>query len=385
MAPISDGRTRRRLIVKKPGGWLLLITLVLCPVMSRAADKPASQPISVRFLFQPQVQFTEKDAPDADSWGKEAFIRRARIIVAGAVSDRISFFAETDVPNWGKNGNWTGSLCIQDAYIDYLLVKDGGFINNLHLAAGLILLPFSHNERQTVATLNTLDFHGAVIQFPTGSTKVWRDNGLEARGLFWNKHLDIRIGVFNGLRGNAADARPVNAKDSPRFTGRVQYNFLDAEEGFFYGGNYLGAKKILSIGAGLDTMADYRATTLDLFVDYPLRSDLGLVFQADYFHYSPEPERLGPGFDAPNGRAYDLEAGLRYKNLEPVFSYERFNPENAALRPMDFAENLRFGLNWWIMGHTANLKAEYARLKTRDALSADKTRGQWTLQAQVFY
>jgi len=371
--------------MKKPGGMLLLITLALFPVMSRAADQPASQPISVHFLLQPQFQFTEKGAPDAASWDKDAFIRRARVIVAGAVSDRISFFAETDIPNWGKDGNWTGSLYIQDAYIDYLLVKDGGFVNNLHLDAGMILLPFSHNDRQSAATLDTLDYHSSLIQFPTDSTKVWRDTGLEARGLFWDKHLDIRLGVFTGLRGNASDGSPLNPKDNPRFTGRVQYNFLDAEESFFYGGNYLGAKKILSIGAGLDTMAGYRATTLDLFVDYPLRPVLGLVFQANYFHYSPEPERLGPDFEAPNGQAFDLEAGLRYRNLEPVISYERFNPEDPVLRPMDFAENLRFGLNWWVMGHTANLKAEYARLKTRDALSVDKTRGQWTLQAQVFY
>jgi hypothetical protein len=371
--------------VKTIRASLLLIALALCPVVSPAVEKPASQPVSVRFLFQPQVQLTEKDAPDSVSWGKEAFARRARIIVAGAVSDRISFFAETDAPNWGKYGNWTGSLYLQDAYIDYLLVKDGGFVDNLHLSAGLILLPFSHHDRQSAATLNTLDYHSVAIQFPAGSTKVWRDSGLEARGLFWNKRLDLRLGVFNGLRGNSADAQPVNAKDSPRFTGRLQFNVLDAEEAFFYGGNSLGAKKILSVGAGLDAMADYRAATLDLFADYPLNPDLGLVFQVNYFHYSPEPARLGPGFEAPNGRAFDVEAGLRFKSLEPVFSYERFNPENAALRPMDFAENLRFGLNWWILGHTANLKAEYARLKTRDATSAERSRGQWTLQAQVFY
>lgn len=78
MALAPDGRTLRRLILKKLGSWLLLITLVLCPVMSRAADKPAPPPLSVRFLFQPQVQFTEKDAPDANSWSKEAFVRRGR-------------------------------------------------------------------------------------------------------------------------------------------------------------------------------------------------------------------------------------------------------------------------------------------------------------------
>jgi hypothetical protein len=371
--------------MKKLGCGLAFIGLTLLPAVVRAAENTTPPPLAFRFLFQPQVQLTEKDAPDKTAWGKEAFVRRARIILSGNVSERISFFAETDIPNWGKNGQWSGEMYLQDAYIDFLLVKDGGFVNNLHLAAGMILLPFSHNGRQSAASLNTLDYHGALVQFPTGSTKVWRDNGLEARGLFWNKRLDLRLGVFNGLRGNAADTRPANAQDGPRFTGRVQYNFLDAEEAFFYGGNYLGTKKVLSVGGGLDSMTGYRATTLDLFLDYPLRPDLGLVFQANYFHYSPDASALGPGFEAPNGQAFDLEAGLRYKAFEPVISFERFNPENIDSRPTDFAENLRCGLNWWIKGHTVNLKAEYARLKTKDALSLDKSRGQWTFQAQVFY
>ncbi len=363
---------------------LLLGALAVLPAAAMAADKPATPPpLSVRFLFQPQLQFTEDDAPDKTSWGKDAFLRRTRVILSGALTDRVTIFVDTDIPNFGKGGNFSGSMYIQDAYLDVLLLKDSGLVNQLHLAGGLILLPFSHNDRQSAATLNTLDYHVADILFPAASQKVWRDTGIEARGLFWNNRIDVRLGVFRGIRGSAADANPVNPKDSPRFTGRAQFNVFDAEDAFFYGGTYLGAKKILSFGAGFDAMTGWDALTLDAFLDYPLRADLEAVAQANYFRYRPG---TGPtALDAANGDGFDVEAGLRWKSLEPVISFEMFDPKDQALRPADYARNWRFGLNWWVKGHTLNLKAEYARLGTKDSLGTSKSRGQVTVQAQVFY
>lgn len=368
--------------MRKLASVSVIIAALILPALGQTADK-TPPPLGVRFLFQPQIQVTGNDSPDKTSAGKDAFLRRARIIVSGAITDRITLFADTDIPNFGKGGNWSGSMYLQDAYLDVLLLKDKGFLNSLHLAAGLILLPFAHNDRQSAATLNTLDYHSADILFPNNSTKVWRDTGLEARGLFWGSHLDVRLGVFRGLRGNPADAHPVNPDDNPRWTGRVQVNFLDAEDAFFYGGTYFGAKKILSVGGGLDNMTRYHAATLDGFLDYPLSADTEAVAQAAYFHYHPEAGV--PTLDAASGDGFDLEAGFRYKHLEPVLSYEDFNPDVLALRPADFARNWRFGLNWWIKGHTVNLKSEYARLTTKDALGAASTRGQLTVQAQVFY
>ncbi len=361
----------------------LISTLAALQVAALAADKPATPPpLSVRFLFQPQIQLTEGGSPDATAWSKDAFLRRTRVILSGALTDRVTIFVDTDIPNFGKGGNFSGSMYIQDAYIDVLLLKDAGPVNQLHLAGGLILLPFSHNNRQSAATLNALDYHGADILFPAAAQKVWRDVGIEARGLLWNDHLDLRLGVFRGAHDSPIEGGSINPKDDPRVTGRAQYNVFDAEDAFFYGGTYLGAKKILSFGAGFDAMTGWRGFTLDAFLDYPLGPDLEVVAQANYFNYR---HTEGSLLLASNGDGFDVEAGLRVKSLEPVISYEMFDPQDLAAPPFDYARNWRFGLNWWIKGHSLNLKTEYARLGTKDALGVSTSRGQVTVQAQVFY
>ncbi len=362
-----------------------------------AEEKPS---IKLRLLLQPWMQLVENGAPNGDAWGAEAYLRRARILLSGKVNDRISFFVETDMPNWGKEGDWTQAFFIQDAYVDFNLVRDSSFIDSLDLAFGMILLPFSHHNRQSAASLNTLDYHSVLIRFPTGSHKVWRDSGFELRGLFLNKRLDVRAGIFNGVRGKKSCSSPLNPRDLPRFTGRMQVNLFDPEEGFFYGGNHLGAAKIVSLGIGFDAQkkalyagsfsaeaaVDYSAVTTDLIIDFPLNRDMSAIFQGNYFHYNRGTDLQYSGSEVSmTGDAYGLEAGFRFKSWGPVISYEKFSPEYASARARAYAENLRVGMNTWLQGHSVNIKMEYARLKTRDIRDKIRSRGVLTLQTQLLF
>ena len=104
---------------------------------------------------------------------------------------------------------------------------------------------------------------------------------------------------FNGIRGDSADALPLNPDDSPRITGRLQYNVFDTEDAFFYGGNYLGTKHILSFGVGFDhqkdavfvpllgggRLGDYTALSADLFFDWPLSDDLEATGLLTFLNY----------------------------------------------------------------------------------------------------
>lgn len=362
-----------------------------------AAEEPS---IKLRLLLQPWMQMVENNAPNGEAWSADAYLRRARILISGKVHDRISFFVETDMPNWGKEGDWSQSFFIQDAYIDFTLVRNAGFIDTLNLAVGMILLPFSHHNRQSAASLNTLDYHSVLIRFPSGSHKVWRDSGIELRGMFLNRHLDVRAGVFNGVQGEKGDPAALNPSDLPRFTGRVQANLFDPEDGFFYGGNYLGGKKIVSLGFGFDAQkqavyagpfsdepaVDYCAVTTDLFIDYPLNPAVSVTFQGNYFRYDCGTDLQYGGAEVPlTGDAYGLEAGFRIKAWGPVISYEAFVPEYASARPHAYAENLRIGLNYWLRGHSVNLKLEYARMKTRDIHDDIHGRSVFTLQTQLLF
>jgi len=384
----------------KSAAVTILICLFLLSGNLAAESKPDENSfLKVRFLLQPWIQLSEQGAPNSKSWGKDAFLRRTRILLSGRISDRINFFMETDSPNWGKNGVWSGDMFIQDAFLDFTLITEQNMINSLNLAVGMILLPFSHHNRQSAASLNTLDYHSSLIKFPSQSHKVWRDSGLEVRGMFFDRHLDIRVGVFNGKYGGENRGVLMNPDDSLRFAGRMQYNFLDPESGFFYGGNYLGTKKILSIGLGFDHQSDivfagefsakpvldYYAAVVDFFLDFPLTQDTELVLQAGCYLYDYGDDIDYSGSNAPQtGKAYMLESGIRYKWIEPVFSYEKFVPKYDSGAGY-FLEHLRFGLNFWLQGHTLNLKLEYAQEKTRDLIFNLTQQGKLTFQTQLLF
>ncbi len=358
--------------------------------------KGEHQYLDLHFLVQPWFLAMEEGAADSSSWSKDVFLRRTRFILSGSVHERVKFFVETDIPNLGKGGNWSSSFYIQDAYIDFLLSHSRGWLSSLHVAAGMILLPFSHHNRQSAVSLNTLDYHITLIRFPADSHKVWRDTGVEARALLCGKRLDVRAGIFDGVPGSASPG--LNPRDLPRFTGRVQYNFWEPEEGFFYGGNYLGTKRVLSGGIGFDCQQDavytgnhaapggYWAATADLFVDYPLSKDREIVFQANAFHYAYGDENAYRANMVPKtGNALGMELGYRWGKLQPVISYERFEPKYEAAQSLYFAENLRLGFNWWWLGHSANFKFEYAVLQKKDKDLKKTTRGAFSVQAQLFF
>ena len=66
-------------------------------------------------------------------------------------------------------------------------------------------------------------------------------------------------------RGAQIARRSWRTAECPRFSGRLAFNFFDAEEGFFLGGTYLGKKKILSLGFAYDAhseLAPHRDTGL---------------------------------------------------------------------------------------------------------------------------
>jgi hypothetical protein len=52
--------------------------------------------------------------------------------------------------------------------------------------------------------------------------------------------------------------------------GRAQFNVLQADKAFFYGGTSLGTKKVLSFGAAFDHQEDFNAYDGDVFFDHPI-------------------------------------------------------------------------------------------------------------------
>ena len=199
--------------------------------------------------------------PTTDTNTENLFVRRLRLMFGGQVAKGVTFFVETDSPNLGKTlatgKNIPSTMIVQDAYAEFAAGKA------FAIDAGLMFIPFSRNSLQSAATLLPIDYgaytfsQSAVTQSSTG-----RDTGFQAKGYLLADRLEYRIGAFQGARDAASD-------NGFRYAGRLQYDFLDTETGFFYTGTYLGKKKVLAVGAAFDAQQHYHAYDADAFLDYP--------------------------------------------------------------------------------------------------------------------
>lgn len=401
--------------------------------------------LQVHFLLQAQYQSAAiwnadraaayEDETDSDAtWDSTFRLRRARIILSGQASKYVSFFVETDDYNRGgransgaAGGSGEGTF-IQDAYVDFTIAPE------FKIAMGMILLPFMHHNRQSAVSLLGVDYNTDVVKFM--NNRVWRDTGIEIRGLLAGGIIDYRLGAFQGqereldVQNNARTDRVghFNEDAAPRFVGRIQINLMDAEDGFFYSGNYLGKKKIVSFGGGIDYQSgagidydyqtgtpnkidDYLAWTLDLTIDYPLAPGTVIALQGAYVHIDNRWSRSTVStMDTTSPSATDtmdsyykytyygeeygyfVQAGLLIMNtIQPVIKYSTWVNKNKTAVGDDTSTYLTFGLNYFIDGHNANIKLEY-RLPLGENESVDPTvdqidrsaEQQVTLQAQIF-
>lgn len=193
--------------------------------------------MKLSFLGQVHASYEDNAEPEED-----IFLRRARVILAGQVTDGVRFFVETDNDNAGKSGAPSASTDIQDAFIDVRLGQSDHWVQ-----AGLVLLPFSFENRSSATKLLGNDFNSETVKFVNHF--VWRDYGAELYGNF-GKKLAYSMGVFDGYDSDTGNKNP---DAGFRYTGHVALNLIgDVETGWFYAQDRQGKSEYLSIGAGID-------------------------------------------------------------------------------------------------------------------------------------
>lgn len=360
-----------------------------------AEDKKTESSLEIKILLQPTVQLrsARNEQPD---FINDYYLRRARFYFMGQMTKWLSYLITAEMPNWGRNADWNKTFYTPDAFVslDYLA--------NHHLLAGVLLSPFIHNVIQGRSSLLTLEAHDDLVRYPKGSNKATRDAGLMARGFFFKKHLEYRVAVTNGVPDGTIMAEDKVTKiqliartnDSPRFTGRLAYNFFDAEDAYAYAGTYLGAKKILSLGLAGDYQSgvfdsdddnffygQYYAVGADVFLDLPLPRKQRVSGQLGFVAYGGKqnPDR---GY----GMLFDV--GYAFGRWQPTIALDWYQPRDKGNGFEDTFLGSHVGMTWYALGHAANLKFDFGIIKlVKDQSKADfkEVDVQATLQGQVFF
>jgi hypothetical protein len=364
----------------RPGAF---VALAIAQLLS-AGLAPAQAVIKVNddvsfklgFLLQAQGDWTQSAAND--SYSQNLFLRRVRVLVGGQVAKNVTFFFETDNPNLGKvvvPAGGTGAkvissgLTVQDAFLSWKIADE------FTIDAGLILTGIAHNSLQSAASLMPIDYGSQSFNYSGPEQNVvGRDTGFQARGYLAEKKLEYRVGVWQGNRDAAS-------RQALRETVRLQYNFLDADTGFFYTGTSMGKKKIFAIGGGYDVQKDYTSYAADAYYDHPLGAG-ALSAQVDYIHYDGGTFLMNANGtpSLPKQDTFYGEAGY-YISSAKVMPY--FLVSNKDIANTDAGDDRRWavGLGFFPFGHNFNIKAAYGQIDPK----VGKTTSQFTVQMQAFY
>ena len=353
----------------RPGAIALLALALLVPAgfASAQAVIKVNDDVNFKFGFLLQGQGDWLENPATDNTAQNLYLRRVRLLVGGNLAKNVSFFFETDNPNLGKVNagakTISSGLIVQDAFVSWKL--DDAFT----LDAGLILTGIAHNSLQSAATLVPVDYgpHSFLYSAPEQNV-VGRDTGFQARGYLAAKKLEYRVGAWQGNR----DAQSQNAF---RGTARVQYNFLDADTGFFYTGTSLGKKKIFAVGGGYDFQKDYRSYAMDAYYDHPLGPG-ALSAQLDWIRYDG-----GDFIKTLLKQDVIYFEGGYYISKAKVMPFFTYSDKNVSGTDTGDEARWSLGVGYMAMGHNLNLKAAYGQVNPKVGKTAD----QFTVQLQAFY
>ena len=346
----------------------LVLLLLAAPAGAQLQITSADGGSSLKLGVLAQGQGEWLDAAGGEHTSQNLFLRRLRVILGGKLGERITFFVDTDSPNLGKAGadgrKNDGDVFIQDAFVSVALRPD------VSVDAGMLLLPLSHNAQQGATTLLAIDYAPTsfTASAPTGS-RTGRDYGVQLRGYFLQRHLELRAAVAQGARGPDA-ARPL------RTTLRAVWYPFEADTGFFYSGTFFGARRLLALGVSHDQQEHYRTDAADVVVDWPVgaRGD-AVAAQANVVRFDGGTTLT----ELPRQDTVALEAGyfLKAFRLGPFVQFSRRDFDDPARAD---ERSSQVGVAWWWSGHQLNVKLGVGRLE-RDGVP-DRT--QVVLQGQLF-
>ena len=382
--------------------FILAVSLFLIPTISQAqAVIKVNDNVSVRFGALLQSWADSSQDAVTRGYAEQLFLRRMRILIGATVSPNVSFFFETDNPNLGRTPKaLNAGFITQDAFAEWKPTGSNAFM----LDAGLMLPPLCRNCLESAATLLSLDY-GTFSFTESGATQssVGRDTGIQAKGYLAGGHFEYRAAVFEGFRNVAATGRAA-ASNAFRTTARLSYNPWDTETGYTYPGLYLGNKRVLQIGGGIDHQQGYTGVAVDGFLSVPMGGRMGTAGVSPGATGAPATTPVAA--PAPARNAVNAEVTLLGFNGKSTFATV---PEQKAataqlgyylagpkfmpfvrLEKQDFraasrkgADNNReqIGVTWLPNGHNFNIKAAYSRVDPR----AGNTTNQFTVQLQFFY
>ncbi len=212
-----------------------------------------------------------------------------------------------------------------------------------------------------------------------------RDDGVVIWGNLADSKFGYSVGAFEGrtfgigsLTQSQAKNAGVKSTDALMYAARLQYDFWDAEPGYYGTGNYLGAKDILAIAVAgryqkkgvlvVGDKGDYSSYNVDFLMEKRIKGSGAVAFEAAYYDYDTDDvieSEQGEAYSA--GLSYIFEQSVGWGRVQPFVHWQRFNPDtNIDTKQYDA------GVNYVIDGYNAQISAMYSNTKVEGSRGLDK-------------
>jgi hypothetical protein len=350
--------------LKKFALFLLLIS-TLNFVLQR--DTIAQEKVAIGFWTQAWYQHIENGKNNKGL--NDFMVRRAYLSVKGQPTEYLSFFTHIAVDRLGQDGMDNASLGLGSglAFRDLWITLD--LNKSFKIQAGRMYVSLTRNygtiSTKSLLTTDLSFMQGGIRSSIFYSSKVGRDDGVTFWGNPFEERLQYRMMISEGMEGGS------NPEDKLRYVGRLVFNLLEPETGWFNQGTYLEKKKVLSIGAAFDSQnnltlsgqpdQDNFTWTVDAFFDHPVGKG-AVTAESAYIQIQNSTQANGFAQFAAGDNAglFYLQAGYYLGtptgrgNFQPYLRYE-----TVSVKQKSDTNFLSGGLNYYLKGHNAKLSLDY--------------------------
>jgi Phosphate-selective porin O and P len=256
-------RNERAFLARRCAPALLLLSgfVVLAPQAPAQTALPA-----VTIGGGLRTSFVNTEPTGADSTN-QFLVNDARLYVNGSVTDKIKFMFNTDY------NSATNAINVLDAVAEIALAP------SFNIWAGRFLEPSDRANLYGPFYAHNWNVYTDGVQNGQPSVFQGRDNGVAYWGDFGKKvKMKISAGAFDG-RSATGDPDVLGAA-------RVQFDFWDAESGYYLNGTYYGDKNLLAIGGSTQFQSGKTANTFDFLLEKKLGNGGAISIESEYADYN---------------------------------------------------------------------------------------------------
>ena len=316
--------------------------------------------------------------------------RRARFRLKGVVNEKMWGFLQTDISS--ATGGSGRDMRVIDAFVVYDVQPWAQFYT------GINMVPSSRQNVTSSGVMMAIDRPGLnykTLSWGTKSLSAFNNNtmGFTSSGITGEEdvrdagvtlfgsgtvgeevHMKYYAGIYDGIQ--------MAGTDDERMAGRIQFNFGDAEGGYYNSSTYLGKKRTIGVGLSVDTQSSVAADTSGAAIDYLLVSgDVFAEFPMGEHSVTIEGGFMKLDFDGAiraattpvdltkvQGTGFYAEAGILIEERwQPWALYEKWSSD--GIFDAGSYTIIRVGVNYYLKGHNANLKAGFESMSSSAALT----------------